>query len=182
MSKSIPLTRGLAATVDDDDYGWLMQWKWHAFPNQAGQMRAARSVRRIKGNGAVTWDKVFMHRVTAGALPGILVDHANHDTLDNRRDNLRVCTVAENHQNQMKHTGKYRYKGIKFHKRNRGFVAYVTANGRTYYAGCGKTQEDAARAYDAAARRLHGKFAALNFPQKGERAARMCPTPGPPGA
>lgn len=75
---------GLYATVSSDDYENVKRHKWYFGP----------------GGYAVTRDHVYMHRFITGAQPGEQVDHKNHNRLDNRRSNLRVCTVKENQQNR----------------------------------------------------------------------------------
>ncbi len=85
----IPLTQGQFAKVDPEDYDWLMQWKWcAAWDKKTRSFRAIRSQYRT-GRGP---ECIRMHREIMKAPKGILVDHGNHDTLDNRRFNLRKAT------------------------------------------------------------------------------------------
>ena len=84
MSKRIPLTQGRFAIVDDTDFEWLNQWKWHARKCR-GKVYAARRRRKEEGTGS---EIMLMHREILGTPPGMDSDHINRDTLDNRRSNL----------------------------------------------------------------------------------------------
>jgi hypothetical protein len=89
------------------------------------------------------------------------VDHINLNKLDNRRDNLRMCTPAENLRNVGARNRHSNYKGVRFYK-NR-WVAEIGINYQHVYLGRFKLEEEAAKAYDKAARELHGEFARTNF-------------------
>lgn len=95
---------------------------------------------------------------------GFEVDHINRDRLDNRRQNLRVVT---RHQNAIWRQGlpnsTSRFKGVGFHKSRNTWRAYIKVNGKSMNLGYFKYEEDAAYAYDAAARRLFGDSAYTNF-------------------
>lgn len=109
-------------------------------------------------------------RMVMDAPPGMDVDHADGDTLDNRREKLRVCTRQQNLRNRRgwSSTG---FKGVRYRKARPGktpecYEAWIGVNGRHVYAGRARTPEDAARLYDHAAREYSGEFARLNFPPK----------------
>lgn len=94
-----------------------------------------------------------------------VVDHINHDTTNNMIDNLRWATVSENGMNQKKQKGtSSKYKGVRWHTRDLCFEAKLKHKGKGYYLGYYRTEEEAARAYDAKARELFGDYAKLNFP------------------
>jgi hypothetical protein len=156
-AKLIPLTQDKFAIVDAEDYERLCKYKWHALKDH--RTYYARN-RRPHG-------MVLMHRVIINAPAGLVVDHINHNGLDNRKENLRLCTVAQNSlnarpRNLPNKTSKY--KGVSFNKQRKLFVAATKHHKKTYYLGGFKDETDAAKAYDKKAKELFGEFAFLNFP------------------
>lgn len=117
----------------------------------------------------------LLHRFLLDLSPGDerQVDHVNGDRLDNRRANLRVVTADENRRNRgVSTSAPSPYKGVGYRadsKRRKRWSAHIHASGRLISLGTYLTPEEAARAYDAAARIHHGEFARLNFPQEGTR-------------
>lgn len=165
----IPLTRGQVTVVDDEDVD-LAQLKWYAFfaanYSGGGAHLAARKV--SADNGQQT---TFLHRVVLARAIGRVLkrheypDHINRDPLDNRRSNLRLATRSENARNRNAQSNNVSgYKGVGWHKRSRKWRAFITLNRKQRHIGHFDKAEDAARAYDKAARELHGEFARLNFP------------------
>jgi len=150
----IPLTRGKFAIVDAADHSRLAKHKWHTAESR-GRFYAQR------------WHKgktVKMHRVILKAPPGMFCDHKNHNTLDNRSSNLRICTPAQNAYNQLPRSGgTSRYKGVVWNKERRKWTARIKHEGRTFHLGCYDYEADAAIAYDDKAIELFGEFACLNF-------------------
>ncbi len=152
--------------VDDDDYGFLSQWKWHPSMDKAsGHLYAKRNPWKSRGETS----PFKMHRVIAKCDRGMVCDHANRNTLDNRKENLRVCTVQDNRRNSKKSEPKgarsprySQYKGVRREKRSVRFLASITENGRKVSIGYFDDEKDAARAYNAAAIRLYGEFARIN--------------------
>lgn len=157
--KEIGLTRGYVALVDDDDFGRLSSHKWCATPTKAG-FYAVRSVRREDGKSRLQG----MHRVILDAKKGELVDHVNGNTLDNRKENLRICTYSQNNINRRKERmSTSRFKGVSWDARTKTWKASVTINRKTKWLGRFQTEVEAALAYDAAAKQIHGEFAKVNF-------------------
>ena len=94
-----------------------------------------------------------------------MIDHINHNGIDNRKANLRVATRAQNNRHTKKRIkSRSKYKGIYFDRRDRVWYARITTNGKTKHLGSFKDEIEAAKAYDEAARKYHGEFAGLNFP------------------
>lgn len=158
--KTISLTKGLFALVDDEDHVHLNRFKWTAVFSRAD--RRFRAVRVDYSLGRNRGKMILMHRLLLNAGEGFQVDHVNQDSLDNRRCNLRLCSPSENHQNMGKSRGcSSRFKGVCWFKGK--WMAYAGPRGSVRYLGRFADEEDAALAYDAAAKILYGKFARLNF-------------------
>jgi hypothetical protein len=158
--KTIPLTQGRVAIVDDEDYDRLSQFKWYADVNPStGRFRALRKVTNNK-----TRIKIWMHREILGLLPGIQVDHRNLDSLDNRKENLRPATNQENSWNRSLRRDSFTgYKGVRRRTGYGRFQARICdALGRRLHLGCFDTAEEAAKAYDEAALKHFGEFARTN--------------------
>ncbi len=157
-AKLIPLTQGKFTIVDAEDYEWLSKYKWHVDKGDSTDY-AARSI---------AGKNFRMHREILNAPEGLLVDHRNHNGLDNRRENLRLCTASENNMNRRpsKRANKSsRFKGVSWDKRRRRYQAYIQQNGKTVRIGRFKSEIAAAKAYDKKAKELFGEFAYLNFPE-----------------
>lgn len=109
----------------------------------------------------------YEHRLVAGAVKGQLVDHINGDTLDNRLENLRLCSIKENSRNVRGREGTSRYKGVYFQKRARKWCASIRVDYKLIYLGLFELEEKAAEAYDLAAISHFGEFAKPNFSSVG---------------
>lgn len=158
MSKEILLSQGQTALVDDDDYEWIAQWSWSAVKSH-GIWYARRG-----GRVGEKTSQVKMHRQIMDAKPGEVIDHIDFDGLNNCRANLRICTNQQNRFNQRPHAGKGSpFKGVFFAKDIGFWRACICINRNRIYLGCFRTAEDAARAYDEAAKTHFGEFAYLNF-------------------
>lgn len=164
----IALTKGIATIVDDDLFDWLSQWKWYAQEHAPGS-RGRRFYVRRQANFEGRRTVFLLHRVVAGAPEGLLVDHVNGDTLDNRRANLRLATFRQNTVNAYRPPSATGFRGVRPPNPANGtyrFRANIRHDNKTVTVGWADTAEEAARLYDAAARRLHGEFARLNFPEE----------------
>lgn len=144
----------LVALVDDDDYDYLMQWKWYA-----NKHRNTFYAKRFDPDG-----NIRMHRQLLNISdPKITIDHKDHNGLNNQRDNLRVCNSAQNAWNKsVRPGGTSLYKGVSFHKKMGKYMAAIRRGGSGYYLGYFESQEDAAIAYNKKAVELFGEFAHLN--------------------
>lgn len=168
--KTIPLTRGLFATVDDEDYERLLVFKWRAHP-QNGLLEGFYAVRSEYSDGGAG-RVAFMHHELLEQRQGFVVDHRSHDTLDNRKSNLRYATSLQNSHNRKKRRGsKSQFKGVidtsacpsnKNWNLTRRWAARISANGKRICLGYFACELEAARAYNAAAIKYFGEFAWLN--------------------
>lgn len=154
--KTIPLTRGFYAKVDDEDYGVLSQYKWCVGIDK-GRAYAKRGIK----NSSVT-RTIHMHREILGLTDSReLCDHIDGDALNNQRSNLRVCTVGQNNRNRkISPGGSSIYKGVI--KSDRRYYARIRKDGKAYNLGGFDSEHDAALAYNEAAIKYHGEFARLN--------------------
>ncbi|GEM_PF-1546853 len=109
-------------------------------------------------------NQILLHRFIVGAIGSDIVDHINHNKLDNRKSNLRICNNQQNTMNRGKQSnGKNDYKGICLTSDGR-WQAQIGYDGESIYLGLYDDPETAAKAYDHAARMFFGNYAYLNFP------------------
>jgi len=154
MTKEIELTKGMVALVDDDMYDYLMQWSWYV---QKG-WDTYYAVRREDGK------TILMHIVVSRASSDLFVDHINGNGLDNRRENLRVCTNAENGRNRKKQTNNTSgFVGVCRIKKSGRYGTKIGIDGKYLYLGSYEDAAEAARVRDEAAIKYHEEFAKLNF-------------------
>ncbi|WP_087139080.1 HNH endonuclease [Brevundimonas diminuta] len=159
MNKSehtIPLTGGLTTKVSAEDFGELSKYRWSASHKNSGVPRAVRRRRKSDGCGPA---QVYMHRQIMGDPTGQVVDHINRDPLDNRRENLRLCTAAENVRNRSPASGRT-FKGV--FRNGRRWTARIRINGVLENLGTYDTAKEAATHYDKRAAEAWGEYACLN--------------------
>lgn len=157
----IPLTQGKVAQIDDEDWPLVAAYRWYAHKDQDGRWYAQTNTHDPVTGRRVT---LAMHRVILAAKPGEMADHKNPAaTLDNRRQNLRVCTNALNQQNICGRGGKSRFKGVSWNSQKRRWKVAFRCHGEFHFIGYFADEEEAARAYDAAILPLAGEFARPNF-------------------
>jgi hypothetical protein len=154
----IQLTTGGEAVVDDEDYARLAGFPWRLIKTDNDRRYAGWDE---KVNGKTIHHR--LHRAVMGidgTSPELLVDHRDRDGLNNRRKNLRVCTNQQNMCNSKKpSTNTSGFKGVRFHSRDRVFMASIKSHGKSIHLGTFGTAESAHQAYVAAAMELHGEFA-----------------------
>lgn len=157
----IPLTRRQNAIVDVENFEWLSQWNWHALWN-----KCTHSFYAYRGcaNGNIM---IGMHAVILGCERGEWGDHKNHNTLDNRRENLRKVTALQNSANRKLHSNnRAGFKGVSREKGTQKWRSRICHRGTQIYIGLFASKKEAARAYDEMAKKYHGEFAGLNFPSQ----------------
>lgn len=160
MTAEIPLSRGLVAFVDDEDYDLVIgAGKWSASVKDHTAY-AIRMARRDDGRPTT----VRLHNFLTGWR---FVDHVDGDGLNNQRGNLRPATQALNARNVPKPASNTSgFKGVTWHKAAEKWAAQIHVDGRHLHLGLFLSPHEAARTYDAAAVEYFGAFARLNFPQE----------------
>ena len=157
--REVPLSNGGVALIDEADWPLVSGRTWRR--SEFGYALAAtmRSVGGVKHR-----ERFRMHRVIVGDIPeGMEVDHINRNRLDNRRANLRIVTVSANRQNKTSANGSTsKYLGVFFEKYTQRWRASTTKDRKEHRSRRFKTEEEAARAYNAMALELHGAGARLN--------------------
>jgi len=159
--RKIPLGEGEFTLVSPCDYYWLNNFNW-CIVGCDERMYAARVLRKTEFGWLRT---VYLHRVIMNAPKGLLVDHRNNNGLDNRRENLRLATHSQNMINRPKTKSKTtsRFVGVYFQKNRGKWAARINYQKNQIWLGRFDNEIDAAKAYDAAAKKYHGEFARLNF-------------------
>lgn len=157
--KLLKLSQGKFAQVDDEDYDYLNQWKWHA-AKWGNSFYAKRSERFASKQNQKS---IYLHRVILGIKEkSIFIDHIDHDGLNNQRSNLRTCSHSENQKNSQGR-GSSKFLGVAYRSSNNKFRAAIYTGEKDLYIGQFESEEEAARAYDEQAKIYHGEFANLNF-------------------
>lgn len=153
------------AKVDPADYKRLRGYEWLA--KKGGKSFYAR--RRVASGEKRKNRLTYMHQDVIQVPEGMVIDHINHDGMDNRSANLRAATYSQNMYHRRKRSGAThsKYKGIHLDKTRRKWHASITFAKKKIHLGYFRSEIDAARAYDRAARKYHGEFASLNFPESG---------------
>lgn len=147
---------GRQVLIDDVDFDLFERstWRLNGPSNYSYVCRYEKRQRKTVG--------IFFHREILGAPKDMCVDHINGNTLDNRRENLRLCTHAENMKNRKMHSNnRCGFKGVwedRSTKRRSPFVAQIRVNGKRIQIGRFQTAELAHKAYLKAAAKLHGEF------------------------
>lgn len=156
--------RGKIVLIDTEDLYILNNGK-HWGLNTAGYPVIYRRLRLTKNKRKCT--EIKIHRLLTKCPPGLYVDHINHDILDARKANLRICTPGENamHARKQARITSSKYKGVSWLKKNKVWVAYLSFKKERIYLGSFKNEIEAAAAYDEAVVFFFYDFAVLNFPK-----------------
>lgn len=160
--RQIPLTKGHFALVDDADYFLVSQFKW-TYDKGYAVRKITLSPKKYK--------VIYLHRFLTNAQPGQLVDHADGNKLNHCRANLRICDGSLNNANRrvikkFNRNSTSQYRGVYKDLRKDRWRAGIAYKGRRYWLGYFQSETEAAKAYDAKAKELFGKFAVPNFPNK----------------
>lgn len=155
----IELTKGFVALVDDVDAEKVAAFKWHVSKPTRIVYASAYVPRTIKG----VYKKMYLHRFIMNCPKGLVVDHINGNGLDNRRENLRVCTHKENCRNKTRRIKtSYKYKGVVLDKRSNTWYARIRHDKQRVLSKAVQTEVEAAHEYNKLAIQYHKEFACLN--------------------
>jgi hypothetical protein len=153
MTKTIELSNGKTAIVDDIDFPTLNKYKW------SFHGKYAHRVEIIGGKQK----HIYMHRDIMAFPVGCDIDHINGNKLDNRKSNLRICTRSQNNANMGKPSNNTSgYKGVSWDKRANKWVARLNSNGKLQWSKHFDNKIDAAKAYNSVILEVFGQFAKLN--------------------
>lgn len=157
--REIALTRGFIALIDDRDYERVSNLKWNATITTRGQVYATCTQRIGKGRKGKKVN-IKMHRFVLGITDRrVEVDHIDGDALNNQKSNLRRCSHQQNMANMRQHRdASSRFKGVSFHKASGLWRATIQKRHLGYF----KSDQEAALAYNTAARKTFGRYARLN--------------------
>lgn len=106
---------------------------------------------------------IRLHRAILSPPKEKIIDHIDHNGLNNKRSNLRICTVTQNAANRRKGKGSSIFKGVYWYKRHQMWQARIRHKGKALHLGYFNDEPEAAKAYDKAAKEFWGEFAKLNF-------------------
>lgn len=156
--REIQLTQGKVALVDDEDFEYFNQWKWHAI--KSGNTFYAYRNQKINDR----YEQIKMHRLILGITDSIvLADHRDLNGLNNQKYNLRIATKAQNNANRRAaKNGVSKYLGVNWLPDRKKWKAEIRKDGKNKHLGRFKNEIDAAMAYNKAAMEVHGEFAHLN--------------------
>jgi hypothetical protein len=171
--KLVPLSRGMFATVDDEDFEWASQFRWCASKGRGDSFYAVRQVWRLRKCGTLGNTTRQMQRDLLdpdwSLPPAVKADHWDGNTLNNQRHNLRLSSDSESNANRDGFSqAEHGFKGVdyvpKWRKRN-PYVSRVRYQGRLYYGRPQADAKSAAREYNRLALKFFGEFARLNVIQ-----------------
>ncbi|MGA2915142.1 MAG: HNH endonuclease [Sedimentisphaerales bacterium] len=155
----IPLNNGKYAIVDSADFEKINKHKWGIKIST----NTIYAIRMVQGKN------VYMHNQIMQPPAGFVIDHKDRNGLNNSRRNLRLATKSQNCCNHLKKPGcSSKYRGVCFHKGNNKWVVYIKIPEKRLFLGYFENEIDAAKAYDTAAKKYHGEFAVLNFPNESQ--------------
>lgn len=159
--RTIPLNKGYQAIIDDDMYDAVSQYTWFVHKPSRYSKLYVRSTIWLNGKA----DHVYLHNLIIGKRLGFVIDHINHDPLDNRRENLRFCKQrfnVANGQKRQQENATSKYKGVSWRPNENKWSAQIMVNRKQNHLGYFDEEEDAAIVYNVAAQLFWGEYASLN--------------------
>ncbi len=158
-SKKYP---GLVTIIDEEDYKELVKYKWYPVVDPKNN---TIYVSTTQDNHKTIIMHRFIMQLHGNNIKNKMIDHEDHNGLNNQKENLRICTRSKNLQNSKKPKDAFtsKYKGVDFRKDRNKYRALIMLDKKKYFIGHFDNEEDAAKAYDSKAIELFGEFAYLNF-------------------
>jgi hypothetical protein len=146
----------LPILIDDEDIEKVSKFRWYV--NEDGYAVRNRSWKETSDTIPLK-----MHRLILNSLKGSSTDHINGNKLDNRKSNLRICTIAQNNFGRgLKSNNTSGVKGVHLHKPTGKWMVRVAANNKRHYFGLFSSKEEAIGVYNENCKLLHGEFSHLN--------------------
>lgn len=139
--------------VDDSDYEVQSKFRW--FEDKDGYIYRRKQINKV-------CFRLLLHREIMKCPDGLLVDHRNHNRRDNQKENLRICTSANNNHNRESDQHSSKYKGVFWNKVINRYQTKIMCKGVHLNLGISFTEEHGALLYNKKAKELHGEFAVLN--------------------
>ena len=149
--KYIPLTKNQFAVVDDESYDYLNQWKWKLDSKGYAVRQTSRKLPPRKN--------IYMHREIVKTPEGMFTDHKNFNRLDNRKENLRICTKRQNQIHQFNSRNKTGYRGISWNERDKAWVVQISTELGIVKRKQVKDKELAIQIYKELSKEYYGEFA-----------------------
>lgn len=160
--KLIKLTQNKVSLVDDEDYNFLMGFKWYAYKH-CNTYYARTNIQCLSGKRATIYMHMLVLDRMLGYEEGVSVsDHKDRNGINNQSYNLRRVSRNLNSHNK-KISGKSKYRGVSWHKRSNKWQSRIGTDGVEIYLGMFDNEQDAAHVFDEAAREIYGDNAVLNF-------------------
>jgi hypothetical protein len=150
--KTIKLTQGLEAMVDDEDYEELSKYKWYSSISD-GRCYAMRNITKKQGKQ----DHLLMHKEIAKTPKGMYTDHIDGNTLNNIKSNLRIVTNRQNGQNRHENKSS-KYVGVYWNAKAKKWESKIRTGGKRKYLGCFENEIDAHNAYLTALKEINEVF------------------------
>jgi len=148
--KIIKLTQGKQTIVDDADFDFLNQWKWHYNVKYAVGQTGDKGAKK----------RVYLHTLLLKKKPNQFIDHINGNRLDNRRTNLRLCSNRQNQQNRARPSNNTSgFKGVVWNKKSKKWQSGIKINSKQVHLGLFNDKFEAHNAYYEAAKKYFGEFA-----------------------
>jgi hypothetical protein len=153
--KEIPLTKGLFAQVDDEDFERISRYKWYA-----SKQYECYYALRYSGDYRKRQTQSMHRDILQTEDSHIIVDHKDGNSLNNQKSNLRICSHAENirNRNRKEKRNTSGYRGVCWHKRANKWVASIKVDGKRIHLGCFDDIKEAAESYNSAAKLHFGEF------------------------